>query len=55
MKEFKCECQHSDERCPVCCEHGDVCQDERVCLDCGDDRTEAMMSAAYDYVKGMRE
>ena len=33
------------------CEHTDVCEDERVCLDCGEDRTEHMMAKAYDYYK----
>ena len=37
------------------CEHTDVCQDERVCLDCGEDMTERLMAAAYDRAKGRRQ
>lgn len=38
----ECECQE-------CCEHGDM--DGGYCLDCGKDRTEELMSRAYDYYK----
>lgn len=33
------------------CEHDDVCEDERICLDCGKDMTEKLMSDAYDRAK----
>jgi hypothetical protein len=35
--------------CTECCEHGDM--DGGQCLDCGQDRTEDMMAAAYDRSK----
>jgi hypothetical protein len=35
------------------CDHFDVCDDERVCLDCGKDMTEEMMAAAYDRTKDL--
>lgn len=37
------------------CEHGDICQDERCCLDCGKDMTEELLSNAYDRAKDMRK
>lgn len=36
------------------CEHWDIEEDERVCLDCGKDMTEDMMSAAEDSLNGDR-
>ncbi len=35
--------------CPECCEHQDL--DCGHCLDCGSDRTEWLMMAAYDRAK----
>jgi len=41
--------------CYDCCEHSDVCSDERGCLICGKDMTEEIMSAAYDRAKDIRK
>lgn len=45
------QCGHlsEDEFCDVCCEHADM--DGGQCLDCGSDRTEHLMAAAYDRCK----
>lgn len=39
--------------CEDCCEHGDM--DDGQCLDCGADRTEDLMAAAYDRAKDARK
>lgn len=38
----ECDCEH-------CCDHADM--DDGHCLDCGADRTEDLMAAAYDRAK----
>ena len=51
----KCYVKDSDDTvCESCCGHGDVCTDERICLDCDKDMTENLMCAAYDRVNAMR-
>lgn len=48
------DCKVDDgEVCEECCEHGDM--DEGQCLDCGADRMEDMMAAAYDRAKDARK
>lgn len=37
------------------CEHLDIDQDERCCLDCGADLTEELMARAYDRAKDARK
>lgn len=37
------------------CEHLDIDQDERCCLDCGVDRTEELAARAYDAAKNARK
>lgn len=52
MKLVKCEvCGEKCEQevCPKCCDHSDI--DNFYCLNCGADRTEDMMSRAYDRAK----
>lgn len=51
----------SGHQCPACdgtaqveCEHGDVCQDERVCLICSQDMSENIMNAAHERMEGDR-
>lgn len=41
--------------CEKCCEHDDICLDERCCLICGKDMTEHLMAAAYDRAKDRRK
>ncbi len=48
------ECPGCDElECQECCAHDST--DHGFCCDCGADRTEAMMSAAYDRAKDIRK
>lgn len=37
------------------CDHTDTCMDEFVCLTCGLDRREELMSRAYDRAKDRRK
>lgn len=37
------------------CDHSDVCHDEMVCLICGKDMAEDLLSAAYDRAKDFRK
>ena len=37
------------------CEHGDVCQDERLCLDCGKDMTEELVCRAEAWRDAMED
>lgn len=47
IKLLACGCQEdSDDRCEKCCDHGDVCEDERVCLICDADMTEHFAARA---------
>ena len=46
-------CPDDGMTCPECCEHGDM--DHGLCLDCGEDRTEDMMAAAYDRAKDSKK
>jgi hypothetical protein len=47
LKLLDCGCQEdSDDRCEKCCDHGDVCEDERVCLICDADMTEHFAARA---------
>lgn len=39
--------------CSECCLHEEL--DHGVCCDCGEDRTEHMMAAAYDRAKDIRK
>lgn len=39
--------------CPSCCDHSDM--DDFICLLCGEDRTDDIMSAAYDRAKDLRK
>lgn len=45
---------HSDDETSAC-DHGDVCLDERCCLDCGKDMTEELMARAHDRAKSFRK
>lgn len=47
------ECPDDGEVCESCCEHDEL--DCGHCLDCGADRTEDMMAAAYDRAKDARK
>lgn len=50
---MKTECEGCDNlECQVCCEHDDI--EDGFCLCCGADRTEHLMSKAYDYYKNRR-
>jgi len=42
----------TDNLCPKCCDHSDM--EDAHCLDCGEDRTEDLMAAAYDRAKASR-
>jgi len=37
--------------CEECCDHSDICYDERICLCCGKDLTEDLSAKAYDRYK----
>lgn len=42
---LECGCPiDGDERCESCCDHDDVCTDERICLICDKDLSESMAS-----------
>lgn len=45
----------TDKLSPEDCDHTDTCMDEFVCLDCGADRREELMSRAYDRAKDFRK
>lgn len=49
---------HEEHECEVLreqnCDHDDIDQDEFVCLNCGSDRREAIMSNAYDSYKASK-
>lgn len=40
-----------DNPCEDCCEHSDVCRDERICLICDKDMSEELSARAYDRYK----
>lgn len=53
---LECGCPiDGDERCEACCDHDDVCMDERCCLICGKDMTEEFAARAYDAFKARRQ
>lgn len=52
-EECKVECY--GEVCEKCCEHQDICYDERGCLICGKDMTEELMARAYDLAKDRKK
>lgn len=39
-------CDHETDTCQECCDHGDICTDERICLDCDKDMTEYLTARA---------
>ena len=46
---------HDDsEVCGLCCEHGDICEDERVFLDCNQDMTQWFAARAESACEGDR-
>lgn len=46
---LECGCEvECDNPCEECCEHGDICTDDRICLDCGKDMTEHLYAQAED-------
>jgi hypothetical protein len=49
--EFICVDWDNDIVCEDCCDHGDICPDERICLVCGKDLTEDLSAKAYDRYK----
>lgn len=55
-KTFDCNHRSDDDTygCPTCCDHNDIDENERCCLDCGEDLTERMMCAAYDQYKAAK-
>lgn len=50
-----CDLDDINHTCPECCEHGDICYDERVCLICDADMTEDLSARAYDLAKDRRK
>lgn len=49
MKCEECGKEAYSDTCEDCCEHSDVCRDERCCLICGKDMTENLIAAAEGY------
>jgi hypothetical protein len=56
-KPERCLCPDDSGSCEWCliyyCEHDDVCEDEFVCLNCGEDLREDLMASAYDRAKDL--
>lgn len=48
----QCDSSHAAEVCPADCTHEDIT--DGYCDLCGEDRTEWLAMAAYDYAKGMK-
>lgn len=45
---------HAHDLCTSCCEHGDICRDDRICLSCGEDMTEHFIAMAEGAAEGDR-
>lgn len=50
-QKLECDIEDINHTCQLCCEHDDICYDERCCLVCCEDMTEDLAARAYDRYK----